>query len=86
MVAFPEQADALVSRVYDETVLREAAAASGIEIGPQDRSVLRMSAASEPFDPSEPFEYLNSLDIRRDIAIAVAGAPPTTHSGKVVAA
>jgi nitrate/nitrite transport system ATP-binding protein len=86
MVAFPEQADVLVSRVYDETVLREAAAESGIEIGPQDRSVLRMSAASYPFDPSEPFEYLNSLDIRRDIAIAVTEAPQTTQPGKVVAA
>ncbi|HET6340039.1 MAG TPA: nitrate ABC transporter ATP-binding protein [Polyangiales bacterium] len=91
MVAFPEQAEALVSRVYDETVLRAAAAESGIEIGEQDRSIIRMSAQSQPFDPSDPFEYLNSLEIRRDIAIDVTRhsepVPSSpTQSGKVVAA
>lgn len=89
MVAFPEQAEALVSRVYDDSVLREAAALSGIEIGAQDRAPIAMSAQSPVFDPSDPFEYLNTLEIRRDIAIDVtrhSEPVPSTHPGKVVAA
>jgi nitrate/nitrite transport system ATP-binding protein len=88
MVAFPDEAEAFIQRVYDDSVLREAAAVSGIELCAQDRSILRAGETADAFDPSEPFEYLNALDIRRDIAIDVTRTPDQVNKepGKVVAA
>jgi hypothetical protein len=78
MIAFPEEAEALVGRLHGDTVLREAAAASGIELPAQDSSALELPLG-DSFVPSEAFEYLNALEIRRDIAISVTSAAKTTR-------
>jgi nitrate/nitrite transport system ATP-binding protein len=80
-MAFPAQPADFIAELYVESVLREAAAQSGIQLAAQDTSALRI-ADSYPFDPLAPFDYLNALEIRREIAIS-AGAKP--QSGKVVA-
>jgi nitrate/nitrite transport system ATP-binding protein len=86
MSAFPENAGALIARIYTEDVLREAAAESGVELGEQDSSVLHV-VDGYAFDPQNPFEYLNALAIRRDVAISVAPLDgPARKAGKVVAA
>jgi nitrate ABC transporter ATP-binding subunit len=60
LVDFPADPEVVIRRVHLETVLREAAAATGATLAPQPATTLEL--LGEPrFDPRAPLEYLRAV-------------------------